>query len=73
MALTVAAVVACELINTAIEALADHLHPAQHPAIGLTKDVAAAAVLVCSLASLAVGTAFLVGHLWPWWRSGPFG
>ena len=72
MALTVAAVVACELLNTAIEALADHLHPCQHPAIGLTKDVAAAAVLVCSLASLVVGVAFVVGHLWPWWQSSPF-
>jgi diacylglycerol kinase len=73
MALTVAAVVACELLNTAIEALADHLHPGQHPAIGLTKDVAAGAVLVCSLASLIVAAAFVVGHLWPWWRSAPFG
>ena len=72
MALTVAAVVACELLNTAIEALADHLHPGHHPAIGLTKDVAAAAVLVCSLASLVVAAAFVVGHLWPWWQSGPF-
>jgi undecaprenol kinase len=69
MALTVAAVVASELFNTAIEALADHLHPHTHPAIGLTKDVAAGAVLVSSVCSLVVGAAFLVGHVWPWWTA----
>lgn len=66
MALTVGLVVSCELMNTAVEALADHLHPGAHPAIGLTKDVAAGAVLVSTLASLAVGLAFAIGHLWPW-------
>ncbi|MCH8180583.1 MAG: diacylglycerol kinase [Proteobacteria bacterium] len=66
MALTVGAVVSTELLNTAIEALADHLHPGQHPAIGLCKDVAAGAVLVSTLAALAVGAAFLIGHVLPW-------
>ena len=66
MALTVGLVVSCELLNTAIEALADHLHPGQHPAIGLCKDVAAGAVLIATIASLAVGLAFVCGHLWPW-------
>jgi len=66
MALTVGAVVSAELLNTAIEALADHLHPESHPAIGLCKDVAAGAVLVSTLAALAVGAAFLVGHVLPW-------
>lgn len=72
MALTVAAVLASELFNTAIETLADHLHPAKHPAIELTKDVAAGAVLVSSLCSLVVGAAFLLGHVWPWWKAGDF-
>ncbi len=66
MALTVGAVVSAELLNTAIEALADHLHPGRHPAIGLCKDVAAGAVLVSTLAALAVGAAFLLGHVLPW-------
>lgn len=65
MALTIGLVVASELLNTAIEALADHLHPQRHEAIRITKDVAAGAVLVCSLASLAVGVAFIVDQLWP--------
>lgn len=70
MALTVGAVVSSELLNTAVEALADHLHPGHHPAIGLCKDVAAGAVLVSTLAALAVGAAFVVGHVLPWlgWR-----
>lgn len=66
MALTVGAVVSAELLNTAIEALADHLHPERHPAIGLCKDVAAGAVLLSTLAALAVGAAFLLGHVLPW-------
>ena len=66
MALTVGAVVSAELLNTAIEALADHLHPERHPAIGLCKDVAAGAVLLSTLAALAVGAAFLIGHVLPW-------
>ncbi|HEX5356636.1 MAG TPA: diacylglycerol kinase [Aquabacterium sp.] len=65
MALTIALVVATELLNTAIEALADHLHPQQHEAIKLTKDVAAGAVLVASLLALVVGVAFFVDQLWP--------
>lgn len=64
--LTVSLVVAAELINTAIEALADHLHPARHPAIQFTKDVAAAAVLVTSVGAAGVGVAFTVDQVWPW-------
>ena len=63
VALTVAAVLAAELVNTALEHLADRLHPEQHPQIKAAKDCAAAAVLVCSIASLAVAAALLV-DLW---------
>ncbi len=65
MALTVTLVVAAELLNTAIEALADRLHPQRHDAIKLTKDVAAAAVLVTSVGALLVGAAFTVDQVWP--------
>ncbi len=50
----VALVLAAELINTALEHLADHLHPDHHPRIGLAKDCAAGAVLILSAASLWV-------------------
>lgn len=63
VALAVAAVLAAELVNTALEQLADRLHPEQHPQIKVAKDCAAAAVLVCSLASLAVAAALLFS-LW---------
>ena len=56
--LAVAAVVAAELMNTAIEHLADRLHPEQHPWIQVAKDCAAGAVLVVSVAALAVAAAF---------------
>jgi undecaprenol kinase len=62
-ALTVSFVLAAELVNTAIEHLADHLHPELHPKIKLVKDCAAAAVLVASLGALAVAAAFVVASL----------
>ena len=57
-----ALVIAAEMFNTAIEALADHLHPEIHPSIRIVKDCAAGAVLVASLGALGVGVAFVV-HL----------
>jgi undecaprenol kinase len=55
-----AGVISAELINTAVEHLADHLHPDVHPSIRIVKDCAAAAVLVASLAALAIAAAFVV-------------
>jgi diacylglycerol kinase (ATP) len=57
-ALTVGFVLAAEIFNTTIEGLADHLHPHQHPAIKVVKDCAAGAVLVATIAALAVAAAF---------------
>jgi undecaprenol kinase len=57
-----AGVISAELFNTAIERLADRLHPEVHPVIGMVKDCAAAAVLVAALGALAVAAALLV-HL----------
>jgi len=55
-----ALVVAAELLNTALEELADHLSPAEHPRIRLVKDCAAGAVLVAVLGALGVAVAFAV-------------
>ena len=63
-ALAVAGVMAAELLNTALEALADRLHPERHPEIRFAKDVAAAAVLVAVLGAVAVAAAYLLA----WWR-----
>ena len=57
------AVLAAELFNTAIEGLADQLHPEAHPQIRVVKDCAAAAVLVLSAGALCVAVA-LVFSLW---------
>ena len=56
------AVLAAELLNTAIEHLADALHPHESAAIRTAKDCAAAGVLVAVLGALAVAVAFAV-HL----------
>lgn len=61
-ALASAGVLAAELLNTSIEALADHLSPELHPQIRIVKDCAAAAVFVSVLGALAVAVALAV-HL----------
>lgn len=60
IALSSGVVIAAELLNTAIEHLADHLHPETHPQVQIVKDCAAAAVLVASSAACAVGIALIV-------------
>lgn len=60
LGLAVGLVMVAELLNSAIEALADHLHPEQHRQIGVAKDLAAAAVLIASMVAAAVGIAFLL-------------
>jgi diacylglycerol kinase (ATP) len=67
VSLCAAVVLAAELFNTALEHLADHLHPEQHPQIRIVKDCAAAAVLCAAVGAVGVGVAFVVelaGH----WR-----
>jgi undecaprenol kinase len=57
-----AGVLAAELLNTAIETLADHLSPEVHPKIRVVKDCAAAAVFVSVVGALAVAAALTL-HL----------
>lgn len=59
VALTITLVLAAELFNTAVEHLADHVQPEQHPQIKAVKDCAAAAVLIASVGALAVAAALL--------------
>jgi diacylglycerol kinase (ATP) len=44
-----------EALNTAIEQLADAVHPDRSPAIGRLKDIAAAAVFVAAITAASVG------------------
>lgn len=54
------AVLAAELFNTAVERLADHLHPDLHPEIRIVKDCAAGGVLICSVGAVGVAIAMVV-------------
>ena len=63
MALLCALVLALELINGAIEAAIDLMHPGIHPEIRAAKDMLAGAVLAISTAALLVGAALLVDRL----------
>jgi undecaprenol kinase len=63
VALASAWVLTAEVFNTAVEHLADHLHPEVHPGIRILKGCAAGAVLIAVLGAIGVGVA-LVLHLW---------
>lgn len=58
--LTIALVLAAELLNTALEGVIDCLHPEVHPLLGLAKDCAAGAVLIASLGSVLIFVLMLV-------------
>ena len=55
------AVLSLELINTSLEELEDVLHPDHHGAIKRSKDMAAGAVLLMSLAAVVIGLLFIKG------------
>lgn len=63
-AITSGLVLVAELINTAIETLADHIHPQRHPEIQVVKDVAAGAVLVASIVGILVAATFLYDYFY---------
>ena len=62
VALICALVVAIELVNSAIEALCDLLHPGIHAEIKAVKDMVSGAVLAVTLAALVVAGALIVAH-----------
>lgn len=55
LVLCIASVIACELFNSAIEQLVRVLHPQRASEIAVALHLAAAAVLVVSLAAVVVG------------------
>ena len=62
--LTCALVLALELINSALEALIDLLHPGIHPEIKAIKDMLAGAVLAISCAALFVAVVLALAYGW---------
>ena len=53
--LVIALIMAIEGVNTAIEEIADFIHPEHHSKIGLIKDLAAGAVFIVAIAAVAIG------------------
>lgn len=61
--LTSTAVLAMEMINTALEKMVDLVSPEYHPLAGLVKDIAAGAVLLVAFGSVIVGCLLYIPHL----------
>ena len=55
LALTIGLVIACELINTAIEAVVDLVTEEYHPLAKVAKDTSAAAVFIFAIVAVLVG------------------
>ena len=53
--LCIGLVLSLEMVNTAVETLANRLHPEKHADIKVVKDVAAGAVLWASVISVVIG------------------
>jgi undecaprenol kinase len=63
LVIVIALVLVAEVVNSSIEALADHLHPTEHPSIRIAKDMAAGAVLLATFAAIAVGVLMVVSRI----------
>lgn len=55
LVIVISLVLILELINTSLEAIVDLVNPEIHQAAKVAKDVAAATVLIASLASVVIG------------------
>jgi diacylglycerol kinase len=56
-------VLGAELVNSAIEAMIDLLHPDRHPLAGRAKDLAAGAVLIVVVTSVIIGLIIFLPYL----------
>jgi len=61
--LCIGLVMGIEGINTAIEEIADFIHPERHPTIGRLKDIAAGAVGIAALITIVVASLIYVPKL----------
>ena len=56
-------VLVLELLNTVVEAVVDLASPGRHPLAKVAKDVAAGAVLVAAMGSVAIGAALFLPRI----------
>jgi len=61
--LTITAVIAAEMFNTALEALVDLVKPEDHPLAALVKNVAAGAVLATAIGAVLIGLLIFIPRL----------
>lgn len=66
VALAIALVLSLEMVNSALEAVIDHLHPDAADPIRRAKDMAAGAVLVASAGAAAVGVLMVSSVAFGW-------
>jgi diacylglycerol kinase (ATP) len=66
VSLAIGAVLGAECFNTALESLADAVHPDQHPLVGRAKDAAAGAVLLTAIAATVVGFIVFLPKVLSW-------
>lgn len=62
----IGAVLATEVLNTAVELVVDLVQPNFHPLAGMAKDVAAGAVLVAVIQAVLIGIGVFWPPLWRW-------
>jgi diacylglycerol kinase len=55
LVISVASVLAAEMMNSAIEHLCNIVHPTAHPTVKIIKDVCAGAVLIIALMAVSCG------------------
>jgi undecaprenol kinase len=65
IALTASFILVTELVNSAFEALVDHIHPERHSEIRVVKDMAAGGVLLASVGALIISFLLIIATLWP--------
>lgn len=61
--LCIGLVLSIEGLNTAVEKVADFVHPDYHEKIGFIKDIAAGAVFFAALTAIAIGMIIYVPYL----------
>ena len=66
VSLAIGIVLGAEGFNTALESLADAVHPEKHPLVGRAKDAAAGAVLLAAIAATVVGFIVFLPKLISW-------
>ncbi|HVM41554.1 MAG TPA: diacylglycerol kinase family protein [Acidimicrobiia bacterium] len=62
--LAIVVVLLAEILNTAVEALLDLVHPDRHPLVGVVKDLAAGAVLVAAIGATVIALVVFGPEFW---------